>query len=167
MTFHYLKEKKKIRNSCIILPVVCDWNACFQRQLESTKRYLNRRLHSAKRLEISFTSKELASVDPLYPTCTVWLSQPLRDPAGIAAAHKEEDPPSVLSIRSCISSVGCTMLFANKSLFNLHLVFAKGGVAVGDAVQFVQFNATRMPVLINSRLPFTPSRRAGLFLSRR
>ena len=39
------------------------------------------------------------------------------------------------------------------------------GVGVGGAVQFVQFNATRMPVLINSRLPFTPSRRAGLFLS--
>ena len=73
---------------------------------------------------------------------------------------------AVLSIPGISATLGapCYLLIRVFSSCTWSLEMAVG-VGVGGAVQFVQFNATRMPVLINSRLPFTPSRRAGLFLS--
>lgn len=130
--------------------------------MQPSRRVTSRNLVCSERTRLSLDPLSPPSLpSPPCGSCVGRLSPPLRDPAGFAAAHKEEDPPSVLSIRRCISSVGCAVLFANKSLFTVHLAFAKRGV--GGGVQFLQFNATRMPVLINGRLHSRPQDAAAVY----
>lgn len=105
----------------------------------STKRYLNAAF-AARNVSQSYSRRKNSS--PRLPRLRAFSRLPFSVFARSRwiRAHKEEDPPSVLSIpRSCICSAGRAMLFADKSLFSAHLAFARGGVDVGGYA--VQFNA--------------------------